>query len=308
MSTSNDYYSYNEFFFSAHNDEQISCCEEKVLINPELLHPSCFVIPVPPQDNFLRSESQACINFVRSAPALNPKCRFGPREQLNQVSSYLDGNNIYGSSQKEADDLREFRGGRLRSSNINNEEYLPLNFNDTNSNCQLPKNSQLKCFHGGDNRLNEVVDLTVLHLAFHREHNRIAKVFSQLNPFWSDETIYQEAKRLVVAEFQHIIYNEFVPLILGPRALAHFGLQLNSGFSNDYNPVIDVSVLNEFSTAAYRLHSLIQGTLNLNSPDNRILGRVLLREQFNNPQILFHKNGFEMRIAGLTGQAIQNCK
>src|SRR5699024_251464 len=110
---------------------------------------------VPSQDNFLRSESQECINFVRSAPAVNPKCRFGPREQLNQLSSYLDGNNIYGASQKETMALREFRGGRLRVSFVNNEEFLPLNQNDTNNNCQLPKNSQMKCFLGGDSRVNE---------------------------------------------------------------------------------------------------------------------------------------------------------
>ncbi|KAI2808591.1 hypothetical protein BLOT_006536 [Blomia tropicalis] len=278
-----------------HNNEQINCCDEKVVANPRLRHPACFEIPIPEQDQFLINEQQTCMNFVRSAPAVNPKCRFGPREQLNQLSSYLDGNNIYGASLKESNELREFRNGRLLVSFVNNEEFLPLRHNDTN--CQLPKNSELKCFRGGDIRINEVTDLTVLHAIFLREHNRIAAELHKLHPTWKDEQLYQETKRIVVAQFQHIIYNEFVPLIVGPRALQHFSLQLSPGFSDTYDPIIDSTILNEFSTAAYRLHSLIQGTLNLNSAENRVLGTVKLRDQFNNPQLMYHPSGMELRIA-----------
>lgn len=287
---------------------QISCCDEKVISNPRLTHPACFPIPVPQQDNLLRSESQVCINFVRSAPAINSKCKFGPRDQLNQISAYLDGNNIYGSSDMEAMSLREFRDGRLKVSNVHNKPFLPFKFNTTNSNCQIPKTMQMKCFIGGDIRANEVTDLVVLHAIWLREHNRIADNLLSLNPSWNDEMVYQETKRIVVAQFQHIIYNELLPLIVGTRTMSHFKLHLNSGFSNSYNPIIDVSILNEFSTAAYRLHSLIQGTLNMNTPDNRVLGTISLRDTFNNPKVLYDAGGFEMRIAGLTGQAINGCK
>lgn len=287
---------------------QISCCDQKVLSNPQLLHPSCFPIPVPPEDTFLRNEQQSCINFVRAAPAINPKCRFGPREQMNQISAYLDGNNIYGSSLKEANKLRELQGGRLLGSFVNNKPFLPLKTNTTNSNCQIPKNSQMKCFESGDIRLNEVTDLVVLHGVFHREHNRIADTLAQLNPGWSDEILYQETKRIMVAQMQHIIYNEMLPLILGPKTMSHFRLGLSAGFSNAYNPIIDSTIMNEFATAAYRLHSLIQGTLNLNTPDNRVAAQTLLRDNFNNPQLLYTEGAMEMRIAGLTGQAIQSCE
>lgn len=67
----------------------------------------------------------------------------------------------------------------------------------------------------GDNRVNEQVQLAVMHTLWARFHNVIARELSRLNPHWDDETIYQEARRIVVAIYQHIIYNEWLPIILG---------------------------------------------------------------------------------------------
>ncbi|KAF7492476.1 Peroxidase, partial [Sarcoptes scabiei] len=289
-----------------HDNNKISCCDENLIRDPRFLHPACFIIPVPSQDQFLLSKSQTCINFVRSAPAVNPKCRFGPREQLNQLSSYLDGNNIYGASETESKRLRLFQGGKLRFTMMNERPFLPLkeSMNSSNFNCHVPKNTNMRCFETGDIRGNEVVDLIVLHTIWLREHNRIASILERMHPTWIDESLYQEAKRIVLAEFQHIIYNEFLPLILGGKTLDHFKLHLVPGFSEAYNPVVDTSILNEFTTAAYRLHSLIQGTLFLMSPDNKALGHLLLRDGFSNPAVLYQHGVYEMRIAGLTGQPI----
>lgn len=67
----------------------------------------------------------------------------------------------------------------------------------------------------GDNRVNEQVQLAVMHTLWVRFHNVIARELSRLNPHWKDETLYQEARRIVVAIYQHIIYNEWLPIILG---------------------------------------------------------------------------------------------
>jgi peroxidase len=67
----------------------------------------------------------------------------------------------------------------------------------------------------GDPRSNEQIVLTVVHTLFVREHNRVVDQLRALNPHWNSERLYQEAKRIVVAKYQHIAYSEWLPTILG---------------------------------------------------------------------------------------------
>jgi hypothetical protein len=67
----------------------------------------------------------------------------------------------------------------------------------------------------GDERLNQHASLTALHTIWLREHNRVAKELARQMPGRSDHFYFQQARRIVIAEFQHITYNEYLPTILG---------------------------------------------------------------------------------------------
>ena len=54
----------------------------------------------------------------------------------------------------------------------------------------------------GDTRSNEQPGLTVFHTVWVREHNRLATQLSNLDTHWDDERLYQEARRILVAEMQ----------------------------------------------------------------------------------------------------------
>lgn len=57
-----------------------------------------------------------------------------------------------------------------------------------------------------------------MHTIWVREHNRIADQLKLLSPGKSDEEYFQNARRIVIAEMQHITYNEYLPVMIGTIA------------------------------------------------------------------------------------------
>ena len=81
--------------------------------------------------------------------------------------------------------------------------------------CKISFSYHATNIYSGDIRANEQWGLTLLQTVWLREHNRIAAELEKLNPWYDDERLYQEARRIVIAEYQHIIYKEYLPIILG---------------------------------------------------------------------------------------------
>ncbi|XP_050733451.1 peroxidase-like isoform X2 [Eriocheir sinensis] len=279
--------------FRFSNDTGILCCD-----GARPVHPSCFPIIIPEDDYFHAPRTRRrCMNFVRSMPAPR-SCNLGYTEQMNQITHHLDGSNIYGSSRSEEQELREHSGGLLR---VNNG-LLPADLSTMM--CTV---SDLPCFMAGDNRVNEQAQLAVMHTLWARFHNVIARELSRLNPHWNDETLFQEARRIVVAIYQHIIYNEWLPLILGKECMARNGLlPLRHGYSNMYDPSLSPIVTNEFATAAFRFgHTLVQGMVDLFGRDGSHTDRLDLVDQFNNPSLIYTPGKLDEFLRGLATQPPQ---
>jgi len=206
----------------------------------------------------------------------------GIREQLNDITSYHDAGNIYGSDLQRANNLRDLgNDGKLKLVfDLDARGLLPLNtVGEENANAGPIPAAQL--FLAGDVRANEQAALTALHTLFVREHNRLAVELEANNPTWDDERIYQEAKLIVEGELQWITFNEFLPILLG-------------NFAPDpwtaYDSSIEPQILNEFSTAAYRYgHDAISSEVERFNQDGsefvdgNNIGHLSLVQAFFNP-------------------------
>ncbi|XP_042893882.1 peroxidase-like [Penaeus japonicus] len=240
------------------NGEAIACCPEALGDDP-VLHPECAAISIPADDPFYSQFAQTCMEFVRSAPA--ESCNYGPREQMNARTAYIDGSQIYGSDQEMMNSLRTFEDGLLKSQ-VTNEgmELLPAN-TDLNSECNRAEQAAQNrfCFRAGDNRLNEQILLALFHIVWSRHHNKLAENLKKINPSWDDEKLFQETRRIVGAQLQHVTYNEYLPPIFG-GAYKFSGLPPRSQYY--YDPSISAGISAEFATAAFRFgHSQIPSTL-----------------------------------------------
>ncbi|CAF0726834.1 unnamed protein product [Didymodactylos carnosus] len=218
----------------------------------------CINIPRPNNDTL--NIDQKCMVVARNAASFpTVDCKLGHREQLNLITAYLDLSQVYGSNQHTTNDLRLFKGGQLKATKFQNRTYLShLSLNS----CMDDKQGQL-CFKSGDGRTNENMGLASLHTMFHREHNRIAHKLSQINSMWNDELLFHETRRIVTAQYQHIIYNEWLPVLLGKRIWINTDLKpLINGYHMKYDEKIDSSISNEFATAVFRFgHSMVTSTM-----------------------------------------------
>ena len=102
----------------------------------------------------------------------------------------------------------------------------------------------------GDSRGNVHAAFTLLHTVFLRNHNRLAKKIVSQNPTWNDEKVYQEARKINVALFQHITYTQYLDTLLGKGN--NVTVPTNEIHRDYYDETIDASIRMIFSTAAFR--------------------------------------------------------
>jgi peroxidase len=178
---------------------------------------------------------------------------------INTVAGYLDLSQLYGSTAEIAASLRN-SDGTLKSSN--NGRALPV-VNDT--------------FVSGDPRVMENPELTALTTLFMREHNFWVGTLKAQHPDWTGGQLYNMAKAITAAEYQNIVYNEFLPLLIGPVLGPYSG----------YDPTVNAQVTQEFSTAAFSVgHSEVSDTQDgIDNNGNLVFTESLAQAFFNTPEI-----------------------
>jgi len=115
------------------------------------------------------------------------------------------------------------------------------------------------------------------------------------------------------AQWQNIIYSEFLPIVFGSANVESLGLALppHLGGFTTYDASVDATIVHAFGTAAFRFgHSFIQGSFNLNnpaSPASASRAPFALCLNFDNSDIFLENNGAgaEQIITGLLNQPAQ---
>lgn len=194
-------------------------------------------IPVPENDPVL---SSSYLRFLRSTRAkLNETTDV--ERPITVLSSALDLSGVYGVDPKRNSHLRSPHSCHLRTSR---NSLLPLNEQRF---VNVPSTSPI-FFIAGDTRANETPMLTAMHTIWVREHNRICDHLEDAFHNYSIDKQYQAARAINIAQFQKIVYEEWLPAILGSK------LPRYSGYDQNVDPTVSV----EFTTAAFRLgHTLV---------------------------------------------------
>lgn len=106
--------------------------------------------------------------------------------------------------------------------------------------------------------------LTTLHTLFAREHNRICDslrshptvVAHGIN--WTDDDYFYNARRILIGVWQKLVYNDWLPKILGQETMNYFatgGASIRSPpvhGSSFYNLSLSPQITNNFAGAAFR--------------------------------------------------------
>jgi len=240
-------------------------------------------IPVPPGDPVFAFPT---IPFHRSN--YHPATGTGPgnpRAQVNVNTAWIDGSMVYGSGDALAAALRDPASGKMQVTPHPTGDLLPI--------------SGLGEFVAGDERVNEQPGLTSVHTLFVREHNRLAAQIAAANPGWSNEQVYQRARKIVGAEIQVITFNQWLPALLGENVVPAYA---------GYDPDVDATVASEFAAALFRVgHTMLSPVLRRVDNDGNTIpaGDVALRDAFFAPQHIFDEGGIDPLLKGLASQRMQ---
>ncbi|KAI9346954.1 heme peroxidase [Obelidium mucronatum] len=204
----------------------------------------------------------------------------------NAFTCWMDGSGLYGNSEEALKGIRAFKGGKLKSFQYSTGSFPgrivggPL---DGYFQYSIPN-------------VNISPQTLVFYLLFFREHNRRAGILATRNPKWTDEQIFQRARRWVISIIQRTTIDFYVPTLTGAP------LEPYTGYTPNVNPQIDLF----FSQVAfiYGHSGLNEQILRLDDSGEPIpAGHLLLRDgAFKNlcDEVIAH--GIEPILRGFATQ------
>jgi hypothetical protein len=262
--------------------------------------PETLNIPIPNRDKWMDPYSVGSLQIPLVRSMYNPSTgnETLPREFGNSITGWLDGSQVYGSSNFDSQWLREGSYGKMKVTETEIGDFLPKAADGEEApSVSFVGFSASERFVAGDSRANEHSALTAMHVLFLREHNRIASEVYIENPDYTDEEIYQIARKINTAQMQFITYFEYLPS-LGINLPQYMG----------FNATLDPRISNEFSALAFRMgHSQINDiSLRLGTDyDLKEYQPILLSEGFWLPSKMISEGGIEptLRGAAISNQA-----
>jgi peroxidase len=265
------------------------------------------LLSIPPDDQHFSPSDFIITARNKSMPGTGTSSD-NPRQFVNEISSFIDGSAVYGSDEERAQWLRTFENGKLKTSQGN---MLPWNTYTGEFDDEIDPDAPFmaddtrllsRYFVAGDIRANENPLLIGMHTIFVREHNRLCDQLKERYPHWTDDQLYQRARKLVGAYIQNICFNEWLPAM---------GVHLPE--YRYYNEEMNPGILNVFSGAAFRIgHTLINSQLIRmdNEGEELAEGSVRLKDAFFNPFAVMASGGIDPFFKGMGTQVMQklDCK
>lgn len=238
---------------------EIRCCSKQLRhpLPPALSNSACLPIEVPSNDPFYKKANIGCLNMVRAQLA-KYNDGFETGQIMNRATSYLDLSLIYGNSESELTPIRLYRRGKLRMGKNN---VLPVDRNGG----YLPSMDRFISTPVG----------SIWPALFSRNHNHLAERLARLKPRWNDEIIFQEARRINIANFQ---FN----LITAKSIERVFNEVINAKYSDRINVATSVEFAFTYRAAHYYTpsHMLFQSESNRSRRylQSNTIGRIDLLE------------------------------
>ncbi|KAK4871803.1 hypothetical protein RN001_015927 [Aquatica leii] len=228
--------------------------------------PEYFNIPIPEDHAYRKQPHHTELPLLRTRynqrTGVNPN---NPRQQLNEITPYIDGGLMYGITKQWADSLRTYSNGTVDPDGLlayshdglfpeYNTDRLPLaNPPPPFHHAEFIQKHELapvsRFFKLGNPRGNENTFLLTWGVLWFRWHNYLARRLRDHHSDWSSDKVFNEARKWVIATHQHIVLDEWLPAWINVTSMPPY-----KGYDPSINPQIDQF----FQAAAFRFgHTLV---------------------------------------------------